>query len=247
MTTNTSTNTMTPYTKLKFYWERHQYKRGQFKGDAPFAKRHASHKRILTPSEHRINVQMYNTIIMTAFPDGTFQLNTGGWHGSPTTREAIGEVLSIAGLRGGMHSERIGGYSQTALRINGYPKVRFEDDMMFAPDGALLSERPKWQKYVADREARAEKRAELKPLLDVLPILHAGLLQSGDVVSTDRLCVDNYREYKPELWPAIVAYYTLQRSKRSWTYYLDEDWRAVRARLVADATRGMNVLVEVDE
>lgn len=241
MTTNN------PYSNLRLYWERHQYKRGQFKGDAPFAKRYASHKRILTPSEHRINVQMHNTIIMTAFPDGTFQLNTDGWHESKTTREAIGEVLSIAGLRGYMCSHRIGNYSQTALWINGHPKVRFEDGMMFAPDGALLSERPKWQRYVADREARAEKRAELKPLLDVLPILHAGLLQSGDVAGISRLCVDNYREYKPELWPAIVAYYTLQRSKWNWTYSIDTDWRAVRARLVAAATRGMDVLIEVDE
>lgn len=241
MTTNN------PYSNLRLYWERHQYKRGQFKGDAPFAKRYASHKRILTPSEHRINVQMHNTIIMTAFPDGTFQLNTDGWHAAPTTREAIGEVLSIAGLRGGMHSERIGGYSQTALSIYGQRPVRFEDGMEFSHNGELLSPAPKWQKYVADREARKAKVAELKPLLDMLPILHAGLLQSGDVVSAGRLSVDNYREYKPELWPAIVAYYTLQRSKWNWTYSLDEDWRAVRARLVAAATRGMNVLVEVDE
>jgi hypothetical protein len=239
MTTNN------PYSNLRLYWERHQYKRGQFKGDAPFAERYASHKRILTPSEHRINVQMHNTIIMTAFPDGTFQLDTGGWHEAPTTREAIGEVLSIAGLRGYMCSHRIGNYSQTALWINGYPKVRFEDGMRFAPDGALLSERPKWKRYVADREARAEKRAELKPLLDVLPILHAGLFNDASGAG----CVDvrSYDPDNPENWQKIVREYTLVYDKQPHGWVLDTDWRAVRARLVAAATRGMNVLIEVDE
>ena len=235
---------MTPYQKLKLRWERDQYKRGRFKGDAPLEKRAASHKRILAPSETRIQVLMHRTIIMTAYADGRFVLNTDGWHTSSTTRETVGSALHAAGLHGGLHSKRIGNYSQTAISINGAGKWRFEDGMEFSHNGELLSPAPKWQKYVADREARKAKVAELKPLLDMLPILHSVQYLNGHTPGLS-VSINKFNPDDPELWPGIVRNYSLVWAGRG--YVVDPDWRKVRSSIVAAATRKLNVLVEVDD
>lgn len=237
---------MTPYQNLKLRWERDQYKRGQFKGDAPLEKREATHKRILTPSESRVQVLMHRTIIMTAYADGRFVLNTDGWHDSPTTRETVGSALHAAGLRGYLTSERIGNYSQTAIVIGGVGKWRFEDGMEFSHNGELLSPAPKWQKYVADREARKAKVAELKPLLDMLPILHSAQYLNGH--TPGRLVdISQFNPDDPELWPGIVRNYSLVWDNDGRGYVVDPDWRKVRSRIVAAATRKLVTLVEVDD
>lgn len=235
---------MTPYQKLKLRWERDQYKRGRFKGDAPLEKRSASHKRILPPSESRIQVLMHRTIIMTAYAEGRFVLNTDGWHESPTTRETVGSALYAAGLRGYLTSERIGNYSQTAIAIGGVGKWRFEDGMEFSHNGELLSPAPKWQKYVADRAARKAKVAELKPLLDILPILHSAQYLNGHTPGLS-VGISKFNPDDPELWPGIVRHYSLVWAERG--YVVDPDWRKVRSRIIAAATRKLNVLVEVDD
>lgn len=237
---------MTPYQNLKLRWERDQYKRGQFKGDAPLEKRAASHKRILTPSESRIQVLMHHTIIMTAYADGRFVLNTDGWHDSPTTRETVGSALHAAGLSGYLTSKRIGNYSQTAVTISGVGTWRFEDGMEFSHNGVLLSPAPKWQKYVADREARKDKVAELKPLLDVLPILHSAQYLNGHTPGVS-VGVSKFNPDDPELWPCIVRNYSLVWDNDGRGFVVDPDWRKVRSRIVAAATRKLVTLVEVDD
>lgn len=235
---------MTPYQNLKLRWERDQYKRGQFKGDVPLEKRSASHKRILTPSESRVQVLMHRTIIMTAYADGRFVLNTDGWHDSPTTRETVGSALHAAGLSGYLTSERIGNYSQTAIVIGGVGKWRFEDGMEFSHNGELLSPAPKWQKYVADREARKAKVAELKPLLDMLPILHNAQYLNGHTPGLS-VGISKFNPDDPELWPGIVRNYSLVWDNGA--FVVDPDWRKVRSRIVAAATRKLVTLVEVDD
>lgn len=237
---------MTPYQKLKLVWERDQYKRGRFKGDAPLEKREATHKRILTPSESRVQVLMHRTIIMTAYADGRFVLNTDGWHTSPTTREAVGSALHAAGLSGYLTSKRIGNYSQTALSIYGQKPVRFEDGMEFSHNGELLSPAPKWQKHVADREARKAKVAELKPLLDVLPILHSAQYLNGPTPGRS-VGIGKFNPDDPELWPGIVRNYSLVWDNDGLGFVVDPDWRKVRSRIVAAATRKLVTLVEVDD
>lgn len=235
---------MTPYQNLKLVWERDQYKRGQFKGDAPLEKRAASHKRILAPSESRVQVLMHHTIIMTAYADGRFVLDTDGWHESPATRETVGSALHAAGLRGYLTSERIGNYSQTAIVIGGVGKWRFEDGMEFSHNGEPLSPAPKWQKYVADREARKAKVAELKPLLDVLPILHSAQYLNGHTPGRS-VGISQFNPDDPELWPGIVRNYSLVWESKK--FVVDPDWRKVRSRIVAAATRKLVTLVEVDD
>lgn len=237
---------MTPYQNLKRRWERDKYRRGQFAGDAPLEKRAATHKRILTPSESRVQVLMHHTIIMTAYADGRFVLNTDGWHDSPTTRETVGSALHAAGLSGYLTSKRIGNYSQTAIGISGVGTWRFEDGMEFSHNGELLSPAPKWQKYVADREARKAKVAELKPLLDVLPILHSAQYLNGHTPGRS-VDISKFNPDEPELWPGIVRHYSLVWDRDTCVFVVDPDWRKVRSRIVSAATRKLVTLVEVDD
>ncbi len=242
--------TPTPYTLLKQHWERHQYKRGQFVGDAPLDKRSATHRRVLTPSDHRMQVLMHHTIIVTASADGTVTLDSGGWHDSPTTREAFGTALRIAGIGAHLYSKRIGNYSQTAITVRGKGTWRFYDGMQFDATGMLISAPKPWAKRVADREARAEKRQELQPLFDVGPLLLAGLVANPDAPHP-WMSVKHYDPNKPENWTAIVAYYAV-----SWEWdprytarvrVVEPDWRKVRAAIVKDATESMTQLVDVEE
>lgn len=242
--------TPTPYALLKQHWERHQYKRGQFVGDAPLDKRSATHRRVLTPSDHRMQVLMHHTIIVTASADGTVTLDSGGWHDSPTTREAFATALHIAGIGAHLYSRRIGNYSQTAITVRGKGTWRFYDGMQFDATGMLISAPKPWTKRVADREARAEKRQELQPLFDVGPLLLAGL-----VANTDAPCVAqniaHYDPNEPENWTAIVAYYARSvrwdHNRRVHVFHVEPDWRKVRAAIVKAATSGMTQLVDVEE
>lgn len=228
-----------PYTNLKFYHERHVYKRGRFQGDAPFDKRSATHKRVLAPTSDKIEVLMHRTVILTAYATGEIRLNTDGWHESPTTREAMSLALHRAGLHAGMYSNRVGNLSQTALRISGQGTWRYYDGMRFDADGRLLSTAYPWQAKVADREARKAKREELKPLLEVLPILHAGIAEAG--ATGPARAINAYSPDKPELWPDIVRWYTYRLSV-GWRPITD--WRVVRQRILRAATERLVKIVD---
>lgn len=232
-----------PYNNLRRYHECYVYQRGRFQGDAPLEKRRASHKRILAPWSDRIEVQMHNTVILTAYATGEMVLNTNGWHESPTTRETMGTALERAGLRGGLTSVRVGGFSQTALYINGRDRWRYYDGMRIDSEGRLLSPAHAWQAKVADRAARAAKREELKPLLDMIPILHAGVLASPE--NKGGLSLAAYSPDKPEFWPDIVRYYSFgPDGPNLWQRTPAQDWRDVRKRIVDAATRNLVKIVD---
>lgn len=247
-----SYTTQTPYTLLKQHWERNQYKRGQFVGDAPLDNRSATHRRVLTPSDHRMQVLMHHTIIVTASVDGTITLDSGGWHDSPTTREAFATALRIAGIHAFMHSKRVGNYSQTAISVAGTGTWRFYDGMQLDATGMLISAPKPWTKRVADREARAEKRQELQPLFDVGPLLLAGLVANPDAPHPI-MSVQHYDPNKPENWTAIVAYYAVWLDNpdpggvRVRVRVVEPDWRKVRAAIVNAVTSDMTQLVDVEE
>lgn len=239
---------MTAYDNLKRKNERNVYTRGMNKGDAPLDKRSARHKRILAPTDRWVRVQMHKTYILEARPDGTVTLDSGGWDSSPTTREAMAQALQAAGIPGWFFSERRGGYSQTALRVSKQGATyRFYDGMVLDSEGKLLSVPKPWTRRVADREARAAKREELKPLLDVLPLLHAGIKDAGWAnAPRPPYKIALYSPDMPEKWPNIVANYTLTTTwRQGYVQDVADDWRVVRARILADATKDMTRLEDI--
>lgn len=84
---------MTPYTKLQFHLERHMYKRGQFKGDAPAdaSLRGKNHLRVIKQGGNMC-VRMWNTNIITVTPDNHIRISMGGWWTS-TTKQNLNEAV----------------------------------------------------------------------------------------------------------------------------------------------------------
>jgi hypothetical protein len=233
---------MTLYTKLNLHLDRHQYKRGAYKGDAPAdaSRRGRCHSRVVRPSNATfIAVRFHNTDIIRAYPDGTIVLDSNGWDASPTTRDAYAHWGFY------LRSARHGSHTQTALCSGSWytgPTVPFYDGLTLDADRHLASERKPFMARVADRAERREFRTDedVQAFRAALPVLHAAVTAMPlpertnlrwqlDVVKRDlhRACWTHSK------WPAIVASYWRETPSETWAAYYE------------DATRSMTKLEEV--
>lgn len=231
---------MTAQTNLQLHRERHEYKRGRYKGDAPAdaSRRARTHFRV-TPDH---TVTFHTTNILTARPDGTIRLHTNGWHNSTTTREAMDHALYVATKKRGFYlrSQRYNGLSQTAIGPH-----RYYDGMVFDSDMQLVSSPAPFSAYATDREATKALRDAAAPLRAMLPILvaaeganptsgHANLLwwSIPGRTDTDRAM---YIFDNPEHWPAFVSYF----------YNHGDTHQTLWARAYARLTINMRKVVDV--
>lgn len=172
-----------PFETLAAHIERHKYRRGQFKGDAPLypKRRWKSEIRVVRRPFSEIAVQMYNTDLLTVTQDGTIRLTTDGWHSAPTTRQAMTEALYMCGVRMSLYSSRFKGRSQPTLGA-----WRYYDGMTLKRDvdgvWSPTKLRPFQGKRV-NRDARASVRARAKDsgFLNLLPGLYAAAESHRDV------------------------------------------------------------------
>lgn len=241
---------MNAHTKLKFHLERHEYKRGRFKGDAPAdtSRRAKTHFRVVQGNGGQMIVRFHNADILSAYEDGRIVLETNGWHASPTTRKAMDHALCFFGM-GIVSSVRLGGYSQTGIRVNG-KTYRYYDGMAFAADGTLLGEPKVFTAKRTDREETAEFRADIKAsgFVGVFPLLY----QTAEVPPTAWLphgarkfmASDVYSNY----WPNLVSltkyatYHARHTGRPS-----HPDHKAALRSLIASQTRTMTKLVDTGE
>jgi hypothetical protein len=240
---------MNAHTKLKLHLERHVYKRGRNKDEAPADqyRRNKTHFRVIRGNGGQMIVRFHGADILTAYEDGHIVLNTNGWHASPTTRSAMNEALCFFGM-GGVSSVRFGGYSQTGIRMNG-KTYRYYDGMEFAADGTPLCELKQFTAKRTDREETAEFRADIKEsgFLDVFPILYetAGVPTEHWVPRLkDAMC----SEHSAHNWPTIVAlvkYPTYYHRGKSLPAHPDH--KAALKSLIASHTRTMTKLVDTDK
>ena len=102
---------MNMYTKLMMHLERHMYKRGAHKGDAPANKdrRGMSHFRVVKGNDSTVRIRMYNTDIITAHQDGSVRIDTNGYHTHNTTILRLNEALGwfFEGVRVHMRKQSI--------------------------------------------------------------------------------------------------------------------------------------------
>jgi hypothetical protein len=125
--------TQTLHSKMKLHHERHIFKRGNNKGDAPAGKRYKTHYLIIDRKDH-MALRFWNTDILKAYPDGSITIDCGGWSGNPTTKTHLNQWL-----RGHHHfclySDKIMSHSQLSLYT---PKniYRYYDGITFDADGA---------------------------------------------------------------------------------------------------------------
>ena len=228
-------DTTNPHTTLALHIQRHKYTNGAHTGEAPAdtSRRAKTHFRVLYNNYNNYNdtyaVRFHATDILTAYTDGRIRLHTNGWHDSPTTRDAMRDAIYIATKqRAYLHSVRHNGLSQTALLIDtptGTRSYRYYDGMEFL-NGQLITTEAPFERYVADKEARAGVRAEAQPLRDVMPLLLASLPEGRrdtlpgywDATSARRLR-DMLQD--PDKWQGIVARHAKDTPRRTWASIWD--------------------------
>lgn len=198
---------MNAHTELKFHLDRHIYKRGAYKGEAPAdpSRRGKTQFRVIKGNGGQMIVRYHHADIMTAYEDGRIVLDTRGWHDSPTTRSAMNEALGFAGF-GRIGSLRYRSYSQAAIRANG-KTYRYYDGMEFSAEGVLLTEAKTFTAKMVDRDETAEFRADIKEsgFVGMFPILYevATPEAAGNHVWDIKKKICN--EYGASSWPDIVA------------------------------------------
>lgn len=84
--------TSTHYTRLKLHLERHMYKRGRNKGNAPMGRRSKTHYQVIDRTTH-LAVRFWNTDIIRAYPDGRIMVDCNGWADRITTKTHLNEAL----------------------------------------------------------------------------------------------------------------------------------------------------------
>lgn len=241
---------MNAHTKLKLHLERHVYKRGRNKGDAPAdsARRAKTHFRVVQGNGGQMIVRFHNADILSAYEDGHIVLDTRGWHASPTTRIAMNEALCFFGM-GAVGSVRKGGYSQTSIRVMG-KTYRYYDGMAFAVDGTPMTPLKVFTAKRTDREETAEFRADIKEsgFVDVFPVLY----QAAEVPTRKWLHTPMHKIMTSDVhansWPDLVALakYSTWQSQHLNRPAHDNHKAALRS-LIASVTRNMTKLVDLDE
>lgn len=242
---------ITAYGNLSLHHSRHEYKRGQYKGDAPAdsSNRAKAHFRVIKPDPayptDPYKVRFWATNIILAYPDGRIKINANGFDNRPTTRKAMQEALYLCGFRGYLYSRRLGTNSQTAISING-KSYRYYDYMEFDAEGTLLTPPIEWQAEVMDTDQTKAFRAQTKAFWGMFPVLFATrsrersrtdelysiLHGHGGYVSTPRASIlDN-----PEHWPIIVNHYTRD--------FNDDEVKQARAHLMQMFTQSMTKMVD---
>lgn len=135
-----SSTTYTPimHTKLKLHLERHMYKRGMYKGDAPMGRRGKSEYRVIDRGTH-MAVRLHHTDVIRAYEDGNVMIDCNGWGTSMTTKQYLNEALRLhPTVRPYLWSHKAFSQSQLTLATpKGY--FRYYDGITIAPDGTITT------------------------------------------------------------------------------------------------------------
>jgi hypothetical protein len=173
---------MTTYNKLKAHLEKHQYKRGRHKGDAPadHHKRGKSHFRVVE-SHSTMAVRMHNADLLTAYPDGRVEFDTNGYMAYSTTKMRFREAMKFLTFRClGIGSRKVMGVVQSVLALAD-KYIPFYDGMVFDAEGNLLTPPVRFEQRRIDKAEVKELMADLKEsgFLAAYPVLYA-MAEPGD-------------------------------------------------------------------
>lgn len=200
---------MNTYTKLKLHHERHAYKRGQYKGDAPAGKRWRNWVRVIKGNGGQMHVRMYGTDLLTAYADGRIEINTGGWYDRPTTKLRLNEAFSFLPCNVSLYSRKTFGMSQPILSVNG-KRVLYYDGIVVNDAGEILTPLRHFERRRVDRNETKQIRDDMAEcgFKDVFNVLWATCKpeDGGYVPSLLRSVVTN--EYHSNQWLTLVAWYT---------------------------------------
>jgi len=157
--------------------QRHMYKKGRNKGDAPANKhqRGMNHFRVIKGNDDTYRVRMFQTDILTAYPNGDVKIDTNGYHTHNTTIIRLNEAFGFfEGVSIGMGKQSIFSYSQPVLRVN-QKRYYFYDGITLNAQGEIITP---LQAFEQKRTDRAETKALAEDLqtsgfTDAFKILYA--------------------------------------------------------------------------
>lgn len=242
---------MNTYTKLQMHLERHVYKRGQYKGDAPADryKRGKSHFRVVKTGDC-MAVRMHAVNIIKAYPDGRVVIDTNDWYGSSTTRLRLNEAMGFTGF-GCIYTQKVMGLSQPVFRV-GINKYHYYDGMEFDADGKLLSAPRAFEMRRIDKEESTAFMQDLKlsGFKDMFPLLYAtatATLSAGLV--TPRRVADTLTNADRAVdWPDIISAYKYHRvyNYKAGQYETLEkgDAKSCWANIMKECKKGMYVTLK---
>ena len=242
---------MTPYEILSARHAKNLYKRGMYKGDAPMDTRGKNHFRIVR-GENMV-VTMYSTNILTAYRNGEFEVNLGGWSESSTTKSNINYALGVINQRMSIGTKVIMGVRQTVIRT-GTNLYLYYDGIRFNQAGELVT---KPRPFEARRINKAESKelAEavvLSGFKDMYPVLYA----TSTPPEGGQSMPHRWKDYLQDAdyahnWPEIIEYFKYDKrwnpktGGREW--HEMDNAKACWARMMAKAKQDMynNVATEV--
>jgi hypothetical protein len=158
--------------------ERHMYKKGKNKGDAPAYsnRRGMSHYRVVKGNDGTMRVRMWGTDILTANQDGSVLIDTNGWHDRNTTIVRLNDALSmfLDDLRVRMYRSSVFSYSQPVLNVDG-KRFSYYDGITLNVQGEVTTPLRAFEQKRIDRAETKDFANGLKTsgFKDTFPLLYA--------------------------------------------------------------------------
>jgi hypothetical protein len=244
---------MNMYTKLSMHLSRYMYKRGANKGDAPANRyrRGMTHFRVVKGNDDTYRVRMFGTDLLTAKPDGTVVIDTGGWYDRPTTILRLNEAFGFFdGVSISMYKQSILSYSQPVLRVNG-KRYSYYDGITLNEQGEILTELRAFEMKRVDRVATKELADDLAEsgFKNSYALLYA-------VSTPEDMALDSYAYFglkipealadatQGDAWKTIIARHKFHRSYSYNGYQYEERSNAkqVWANLMAECKKNMYIV-----
>lgn len=150
---------MNTYDKLKFHLTRYAYKRGMYKGDAPFdqSRRSRRHHRVVERSQF-MAIRFHNTDIVRAYPDGRVMIDCNGWASSITTMSAVRDANKFLTFQLSIGSRSVMSLNQMVVQRMGKTFLYY-DGITFDGEGNVITP-------LRPFEARRIDKAESKEFMD---------------------------------------------------------------------------------
>lgn len=221
---------MNMYTKLTMHLERHIYKKGANKGDAPANKdkRRRDYHRVVKNNDGTMAVRLFGTDILTAYEDGTVRIHTDGWYARRLTILRLNESFGFfTGVSIGMRTQNIFSHNQPILSVNG-KKYSYYDGITLNAQGEIITELRAFEQKRIDKAESTEFADELKEsgFKDAYNILYATTTPEHIGENNYELFGTNWRDVlvdnnRADKWQMLIA-----RTKY-YRYYSYKDGRFV--------------------
>lgn len=241
---------MNPYTKLQFHLERHMYKRGQYKGQAPadHDSRDKNHFRVYKGNDNTMRVRMHGTDLITVHEDNRIIINTNSWYDSQTTRKNMNQALHRFIGWGYLATSYAFSMNHTIFGVRD-KRYRYYDGMEFDGEGKLLSAPKTFEMRRIDKDASREFMAEVKSsgFKAMWPVLFAAAQlperdEAGkflwDLRNPDEIIIDPDDADK---WPMLIALYKYPNAPSYYQRSYEVNSKDAWASLMAKCKRGMYV------